>query len=337
MDQATDWDEVDSTETSDLMAEEIFYPDDLTKFVFEEPGVLVVDASHGHAAFPVPAQPLVFATRGDFLQFMQDTFNARVYFDPVSGEQVHELDVVTVGIPYVTDSAGTKLIPVDRPVETFLGGPYGYYVVEGKVRCIDPTLCALECLPMDSSTTMSVVMPTASNTTASSSSSPSSVTPPFPGPFSVRGLTEQEPTSGVLASAPNAITFTVITEQKGGQLPYESKADGPPTQIGDIVRPSVVSTKVDVQNKLSLEFWLVRTNYDNFCRLDWSGNSIRRTETNVPRLTYVFERRATTDAMIGGTQSVHEVFNYSIGGGYKWTHHCRGAGCYTDDPCRTAP
>ena len=78
---------------------------------------------------------------------MVDTFNAKIVTDPNTGKPYPSLTVTTYGIPYLDDSSGSKPVPVDDPVETFLGGPGGYYVVQGEVRCTDPSRCDLECLP----------------------------------------------------------------------------------------------------------------------------------------------------------------------------------------------
>ena len=342
----------------------------MTKFVVGEPGRLTVDASHGLAAFPVPTETLVFSSEEAYYEFMAAAFNANVGYDPESGRQTLALRVVTLGIPYATNAQGDGLVPVSDPVDTFLGGPNGYYVVGDRVVCTDPTRCPVECAPIPAEAATLLDVQNAASYSLGNFSDPiafssDEVFRDFDGePFmqaSVGDAGILSASSMGLAAAPvefkavnqhwpligpnayssfpyYALEALVETKQVTGPLPYEIKLCSPPRIVTDssgrkVTVPGACSTAISTPNELTLDVDYYSNDYNNSCKWEKIASD-HVTKPNVPQITWNPKFTQT-----GGiyTNSGVKAFHHGRSPMYGVTQTfdtCWGAGCFTSDPCK---
>lgn len=111
-----------------------------TAFIFDGPGVLLVDARNDRAAFPTIQGEFAFSDRPEFLTFMKDVLNAKLYPNDVNPDGF-ELEVRMFGKPWMYDSLTSTVIPVNDPLTTFLGGETGFLTIEGKRECVNLDIC----------------------------------------------------------------------------------------------------------------------------------------------------------------------------------------------------
>ena len=315
--------------------------DKMTQFVFGAPGEISFDASHGYAAFPVPVNTLVFETEAAFLGFMGDTFNAEIVTDPNTGKPYPSLAVTTYGIPYVEDASGAKLVPVDDPVETFLGGPGGYYVVEGKVRCTDPTGCDLECLPPVAQSDLISASPAAATLYTPMSAAPqgavaqTNATLAAGAPFNAAGRYELHHTTSY---GPNGATATIFTEQTAGPLPFiTTMCTGWTTKEmnGVLVKvPGACSTMILNYTRLWMEqIEATSSQFEDSCAVvTVAASSARRDATNVTRFSFPI----LNFTQFAGTRSLSGLKSSHGGEQYASTVNrtkCWSGGCFKRDPC----
>lgn len=343
-----------------------YYPDEMTKFVFGEPGELTVDASHGVSAFPVPTKTLVFESDAAYLEFMAGAFNAKVGYDPETGMPTLDLQVVTLGIPYASDDTGTKLIPVENnPVDTFMGGPEGYFLVGDRVVCTDRARCPFACLPRSPDSEVLLDVQAASSVSLSTLGEvllsedeffvptflaesfqghvntvglSSNAAPQAPAGFSIRGDNWRTPIFGAWADWMYTLDSGAETRQSAGFMPYEVTWCGPPkvtkshNGIVEVTYPQACSTVMVNPNELTLDV-AVFTIDQTWCEYRQTA-FIPRTRQNVPRIAWHHKYLQS-----GGVYTNSGVKTYHAGrtmpnGAILSNSYCWGAGCFTADPCK---
>lgn len=326
-----DGDEISGFGLADFTPAAAYYPDEMVKFIPGAPGELTIDAGHGMAAFPVPDSTLVFGSEDEFRQFMTDTFNAEFPVDPDTGHASLSLSVTVIGIPYATDSAGTTMVEVDDPIDTFLGGPNGFYVVGDRIICVvDPSLCPVEC---------------------GDSSAPAAM------PVSTLSLAGQEVSPPHLMAAPTAAPqhigistfvwrdfinkfgdpahYTIWVETEVFPKPYEVFKCGPSriATIGDImVRvPGICSSTINNPNQVELELTASTSDFRT-CRLDVIPLA-PEIHKNLTKVRHLFPS-AQYGRGPAYTGMLSEVAATNPSGASTSGRGCWATGCYTSDPCK---
>jgi len=339
-----------------ILAEEEYYLDGMAKFVFGEPGKLTVDASHGLAGFPVPADTLVFSSQEAYVEFMVRAFNAQFVYDPETGSSDIDLEVVTYGIPYASNEQGDELVPVTNPVNTFLGGPHGYFVVGNKVVCTNQARCPMACLPellnseaaFDAATASQVSLSNLEAQTLSlmdvgsmsqismqstAISAQSLVASNTIAPFGVFGFTNRAP---IFNSSEYTFEIYSAMYQTSGILPYKTMWCGAPVYVEDPVVglrvrfPQACSTVIVSPNRLSIDLDVYSTDYYE-CKWEtvaFPGAS----KDNVSGISY-----GKSYTQKGNVKTNSGVFSHFIGVDSSGTAHevndCFGAGCFKRNPC----
>lgn len=350
---------ISTDNTSETSSADDYSFDGPTKFVFGEPGELTVDAGHGNAAFPVPTKTLVFEGLTDFVDFMVSTFNATSSVNAETGDVSYTLNVTTLGIPYASDPTGTKLVQVDHPVSTFLGGPEGFYVVAGKVYCTDPARCPIECVPNSATTSVTLNSLTASSVTLTalgfgdsrelmmSSNRLDATALVGPLPYNIEGNAIHWPywatnfvSYPVDPLGPTDAIGTYNFTIQSPPLPYKTIWCGPPVLVTlpngtvTVTFPQPCSTAIINPNELVLNMSYFSTDFYGACRVEEKvlAPIIRQ---NVARVAYQKNfSMGGPDTSVSGVRTSHLGRPLSSPVYAKIPGVCWGAGCFTSDPCK---
>lgn len=327
------------------MAEE-YFPDGMTEFIFGPRGELTVDASYGKSAFPVPERTLVFPTEDHFVEFMVRTFNARIETDPETGARVPMVSTTTYGIPYAADASGTGLVDVLSPVSTFLGGPAGYYIVGGKVYCVDPDRCSIECSPPASSSEVVQVqglMSLGSDLGSAPATSSMQIASPMNASQAISVVFGVDGGSWMGSSGdprnPNRVTAIIYTSQTAGLLPYSVRLCGPSGTITlsngvTVTFPGTCSTLKRNRNHLAVDVTFQDTQLFDDCNVA-QGLPRHKAWDDVPRVAYeeqFIQFSRSLERGLSGYKAHHSGTELTSGE-MSSSDRCWSAGCFKSNPC----
>lgn len=107
----------------------------------KHPGELIVDASDGKVALPIPERGLRFDTEQDLYRYLIDELHALPAYDRdgrLVGARGTRIDL---GEPYYGDPISKTAVAIDDPLVALIGGPEATVYIAGKPHCLDPAIC----------------------------------------------------------------------------------------------------------------------------------------------------------------------------------------------------